>query len=238
MKGFILAAGDGTRLRPITYEIPKPLITVGKVPIITYLVNLFLENGIDDIKIGVQNKHLEDFKRWKEASFPIQKIEFVTEEKPSGTFTPFIKNVEPEWFNESIVVSNGDELKEIDLKEMIRWHKENGGIATIGLVKVDNPSAYGVAILDGNKIKEFIEKPENPPSDYINSGTYVLNPEVKNYYPKEATFAMVETDLFPKLAQEGKLNGYKLSGRWMDTGTFQRWEEAINKWNSKINKAK
>ena len=185
MKGFILAAGDGTRLRPITYEIPKPLITVGKVPIITYLVNLFLENGIDDIKIGVQNKHLEDFKKWKETSFPIQKIEFVTEEKPSGTFTPFVKNVEPGWFNEPIVVSNGDELKEIDLKEMIRWHKENGGIATIGLVKVDNPSAYGVAMLEGNKIKEFIEKPENPPSDYINSGTYVLDPEVKNYYPKK-----------------------------------------------------
>jgi len=133
MKGFILAAGEGTRLRPLTYEIPKPLITVGKVPILTYLVDLFLQNGIDDIKIGIQTKHLDDFSKWKASHFPEKKIEFVTEEKPSGTFTPFIKNIDPEWFNEPIVVSNGDELKEIDLKEMIKWHKENGDIATIGL---------------------------------------------------------------------------------------------------------
>jgi NDP-sugar pyrophosphorylase family protein len=78
---------------------------------------------------------------------------------------------------------------------------------------------------------EFIEKPKDPPSQYINSGTYVLNPETINYYPQNAIFAMVETDLFPKLAQEKKLYGYKLTGKWMDTGTFQRWEEAINNWH-------
>ncbi len=233
MKGFILAAGEGTRLRPLTLEIPKPLLTVGKIPIINYLVELFLENGVDDIKIGIQKKHLEDFYKWKVTYFPRQKIEFVTEEKPSGTFTPIAKNLDPEWFCEPIVVSNGDELKDIDLKEMVRWHLENKNLATIGLVKVDNPQAYGVARLEGNKIIEFVEKPADPPSSYINSGTYVLNPEIRNYYPQNANFAMVETDLFPQLAKEKKLYGYKLSGRWMDTGTFQRWEEAINNWNHK-----
>ncbi|MFH1036980.1 MAG: nucleotidyltransferase family protein [Patescibacteria group bacterium] len=235
MKGFILAAGEGTRLRPLTYEIPKPLITVGRIPILTYLVDLFFENGIDDIRIGIQKAHLEDFYKWKATYFPRQKIEFVTEEKPSGTFTPIAKNLDPEWFCEPIVVSNGDELKDIDLKEMVRWHFEKNNIATIGLVKVDNPQAYGVARLEDDKIIEFVEKPKNPPSSYINSGTYVLNPEIRNYYPKGATSSMVETDLFPKLAKEGKLHGYKLSGRWMDTGTFQRWEEAINNWNGKKN---
>lgn len=233
MKGFILAAGEGTRLRPLTLEIPKPLLPVGKIPIINYLVELFLENGVNDIKIGIQKKHLEDFYKWKATYFPRQKIEFVVEEKPSGTFTPFVKKIESDWFQEPIVVSNGDELKDIDLKEMIRWHIENKKIATIGLVKVDNPQAYGVARIEENKILEFIEKPANPPSSYINSGTYVLDPKVKDYYPKDADFAMVETDLFPQLAKEGNLSGYKLSGRWMDTGTFQRWEEAINNWNHK-----
>ena len=233
MKGFILAAGEGARLRPLTLEIPKPLLPVGKIPIITYLIELFLKSGVDDIKIGIQKKHLEDFYKWKATYFPREKIDFLTEEAPSGTFTPIAKKLEPQWFNEPIVVSNGDELKDIDLKEMIRWHLENNSVATIGLVKVDNPQAYGVARLEENKILEFVEKPENPPSPYINSGTYVLNPEIKNYFPQNAGFAMVENDLFPQLAKEGKLAGYKLSGRWMYTGTFQRWEEAINNWNNK-----
>jgi len=230
MKGFILAAGEGTRLYPLTLEIPKPLVPVGKIPIITYLLELYLKNGVDNIKMNVQKKHMEDFYKWKATYFPREKIEFIVEEKPTGTFAPLMKAGE-DWFSEPIVVSNGDELKDIDLREMIRWHSDQNSIATIGLVKVENPQAYGVARLEGNKIIEFVEKPKNPPSQYINSGTYVLNPEIKNYYPKDATFAMVETDLFPKLAKEGKLYGYKLSGRWMDTGTFQRWEEAINNWN-------
>jgi len=232
MKGFILAAGEGTRLYPLTLEIPKPLLPVGKIPIINYLVELFLKSGVDDIKMNVQKKHLEDFYKWKATYFPREIIEFIVEEKLTGTFTPLMKT-EEDWFSEPIVVSNGDELKDIDLKEMIRWHFDQNSIATIGLVKVENPQAYGVARLEDNKIIEFVEKPKNPPSQYINSGTYVLNPEIRNYYPKGAEFAMVETDLFPKLAKEGKLYGYKLSGRWMDTGTFQRWEEAINNWNKK-----
>jgi NDP-sugar pyrophosphorylase family protein len=233
MKGFILAAGEGARLRPLTLEIPKPLLPVGKTPIITYLIDLFLKSGVDDIKIGVQQKHLEDFIKWKATYFPREKIDFVAEKEPSGTFTPIAKNLDPKWFSEAIVVSNGDELKDIDLKKMIEWHLLKKNVATIGLVKTENPRVYGVARLDGEKIIEFVEKPKDPPSPYINSGTYVLNPEVRNYYPQKAKFAMVENDLFPQLAKEGKLLGYKLSGRWMDTGTFQRWEEAINNWNKR-----
>jgi len=85
MKGFILAAGEGTRLRPLTYEIPKPLLPVGKIPILTYLVELYLKNGIDDIKINVQKSHLEDFYKWKVTYFPREKIELIVEPKPSGT---------------------------------------------------------------------------------------------------------------------------------------------------------
>lgn len=231
MKGFILAAGEGTRLRPLTLEIPKPLIPVGKIPIINYLIDLFFRNDINDIKVGIQKSHIEDFYKWKAIYYPRQKINFETEEKPSGTFSP-IARLSSSWFNEPIVVSNGDELKDIDLNRMAKWHIEKNNIATIGLVKVSDPKIYGVAKLNKDKINEFVEKPKVPPSSYINSGTYILNPEIKKYYPKGAKFAMLETDLFPKLAKEKKLSGYKLSGRWMDTGTFQRWEKAINDWNN------
>ena len=230
MKGFILAAGEGTRLYPLTLEIPKPLLPVGKIPILTYLIELYLKHGVDDIKINIQKKHLEDFYKWKATYFPREKIEFIIEKKPSGTFTPLVKT-DPHWFSEPIVVSNGDELKELNLKEMIDWHYQKEGLATVGLVKVENPQAYGVTRIDGDKISEFIEKPKEPPSPYINSGLYVMNPEIRNYYPKRAKFAMVENDLFPQLAKEGRLFGYKYEGRWMDVGDFQRWERAIREWN-------
>ena len=206
---------------------------VGKTPIITYLVDLYLKNGVDDIKIGIQRSHLEDFYKWKATYFPRQNIELVVESKPSGTFTPIAKNINSKWFSEPIVVSNGDELKELNLKKMIDWHFKRGAIATVGLVKVSNPQVYGVAKMNKDKIIEFIEKPKNPPSSYINSGLYIMNPEIRKYYPPGVKFAMVENDLFPQLAKEGKLFGYKWQGKWMDTGTFSRYELAIKNWNKK-----
>ncbi len=230
MKGFILAAGEGTRLRPVVLEIPKPLLTVNRIPVLTYLVELYLKYGIDDIKINVQKKHLEDFRRWRVLYFPRERIEFIIEEKPSGTFGPLLK-VSRAWFSEPIVVSNGDELKELNLKKMVDWHRRQGALVTIGLVRVADPQAYGVARMNGDKIVEFIEKPEIPPSNYINSGTYVMEPGVGGYFPPRAKYSMVELDLFPRLAQEERLYGYKFRGKWRDIGTFERWEEAIKKWH-------
>jgi NDP-sugar pyrophosphorylase family protein len=232
MKGFILAAGEGTRLYPLTLEIPKPLLPVGKIPILTYLIELYLKYGVDDIQINIQKKHLEDFYKWKATYFPREKIEFLIEEKPSGTFTPLVK-VDKNWFSEPIVVSNGDELKDLNLREMIDWHLQKGGMVTVGLAKVENPQLYGVARMEGEKIVEFIEKPKEPPSSCINSGLYVLSPEIRNYYPPKAKFAMLEKDLFPQLAKEGNLFGYKFEGKWQDIGTFERWEQAIKNWNHK-----
>ncbi len=228
MKGFILAAGEGTRLHPVTLGTPKPLLLIRETPILTYLVNLYLKYGVNDIRINIQKKHCEDFYKWKANYFPDERIEFLIEEKPTGTFTPLVK-VDKEWFSEPILVSNGDELKSLNLREMINWHLQKGEIATVGLVKVKTPEIYGVARMEGDKIIEFVEKPEIFISFYINSGLYVLNPEIRNYFPK-TKFAMVETDLFPQLAKEKKLLGYKIKGKWQDVGTFEKWELAIRNW--------
>ncbi len=228
MKGFILAGGEGTRLYPVTLEIPKPLIPVHGTPVLNYLIGLYLKNGINNIKINVQKKHFEYFKKWKDDFFPQEKIEFIVELKPSGTFTPLLKT--NQWFSETIVVSNGDELKDLNLKEMIEWHKKKKGIATIGLVKVEDSESYGSVKLKNNQIIKFGEKSKTPLSSYINSGLYIIEPEIKNYYPTNEDFAMLEKDLFPKLAQERKLFGYKWKGKWQDIGTLQRWEQAIKTW--------
>ncbi|MBD3208601.1 MAG: NTP transferase domain-containing protein [Candidatus Nealsonbacteria bacterium] len=233
MKGFILAGGEGTRLRPLTLEIPKPLLPVGKIPLLTYLIDLFLDYDINDIKINIQKKHLEDFYKWKATYFPQEDIDFIVEEKPSGTFTPIAKKTDPDWFSETILVSNGDELKELDLTKMTEWHKEKEALVTVGLVEVENPQDYGSVKMEGDKIIKFGEKAEEPLSSYINSGLYVMGPEVKNYFEKDTDFAMLETDLFPSLAKERKLFGYKWQGRWKDIGTLERWERAIKNWNQK-----
>ena len=109
-------------------------------------------------------------------------------------------------------------------------HKENKALATIALTTVEDPSQYGVANLKGNRIQAFVEKPrrEEAPSNLINAGFYILEPEVIDYIPEG--FTMIEKDVFPKLAKEGKLFGYPFDGQWFDTGTMERYELALKKW--------
>lgn len=228
MKGFILAGGKGTRLYPVTYEIPKPLLPVQGKAVLTYLIDLYLNHGIDNIKINVPKEHAEKFKAWKKSNFPNKNIDFLIEDNPSGTLGALKKA--SSWFSGDIVISNGDELKDINLTRMIKWHKKNNSLATIALCKVKNPTSYGIAVLNNKKIIKFVEKPKNPPTSYINSGLYILNSKVKKYFP-DKNFTMLEKSLFPQLAKKDKLFGYKWKGNWQDMGTFNRWEKAINNWN-------
>jgi mannose-1-phosphate guanylyltransferase len=133
---------------------------------------------------------------------------------------------------ETFIVSNGDELKDIDIDEMFKAHKRSGALVTIALTTVNDPSAYGVARLSGNHILEFVEKPsrEEAPSNLINAGFYLMEPEVLDMVPDG--FSMLEKDVFPVLAKEGKLFGFPFSGQWFDTGDMERYEKALKEWNS------
>ncbi|MEM2138742.1 MAG: NDP-sugar synthase, partial [Candidatus Woesearchaeota archaeon] len=134
------------------------------------------------------------------------------------------------YLNETFIVTNGDELKDINIDEMYEFHKKNKAKVTVALTTVQDPSAYGVAKLEGNKILAFIEKPkkEEAPSNLINSGLSIWEPEVIKLIPDG--FSMYEKDIFPKLASEQKLFGYIFSGQWFDTGTPERYEKAIKEW--------
>ena len=138
--------------------------------------------------------------------------------------------------NKTFVMVNGDNLFNLDFKKMLQLHKKNKAIATIALTKVEDSSHFAVAKLQEDKILEFIEKPkrEEAPSNWINSGYYILEPEVFDIV-KEKDFAMMEKDIFPKLAKEGKLFGYRDNGQWFDTGTFESYERVKKEWNIKIN---
>lgn len=233
-KAIILAGGLGTRLRPVTLEIPKPLLTVKRQPIINYLIKFLARFGVKDIGLLVHRGHLSDYEWWQKRfkkELPA-KIRIFIEEEPSGTFGA-VRQLRSWLGNKPFVLSNGDELKDFDLGAIKEFHESHRvkPLATIALVKVDNPSHYGVPVMEGDLIKEFLEKPENPPGDHISSGFYILEPQVFDYADPGKKFLMIEKDIFPKLAAAGKLCGYKVkNGRWFDCGTFERWEKAIKEW--------
>jgi len=230
-KAVILAGGKGTRLYPITKEIPKPLLPVKRRPILNYLVDLFYSYGIKEIAILINKDFREDFNWWKKryygsTSSPRRpKIKIVEEKKPLGTFGGLwlLKN----WLkNSEFFLTNGDEIKEINLEKMVNFHQKIRAIATVALTKVPNPKDYGMAIFKNGLILKFLEKPKQPPSKYVSAGLYLFSPEIFDYHPGPV-FLMIEKDILPKLVKERKLAGFKFKGKWLDCGNWQRYEEAL-----------
>jgi NDP-sugar pyrophosphorylase family protein len=227
-KAVVLCGGAGTRLRPITYEIPKALMPVHGRTLTEHLFDLFKKYNVHDITMAVGHLKEKIRNHYGDGSRFGINLSYIEENKPLGTAGPL--RMARDKLTETFIMTNGDELKDIDIPAMYALHRSSGALATIALTTVSDPSAYGVARLDGNRILEFVEKPkkEAAPSNLINSGFYILEPEVLDYIPKG--FTMIEKDVFPKLAKEGKLYGYPFSGQWFDTGTLERYEKALKEW--------
>jgi len=226
-KALILAGGKGTRLKPITNEIPKQLMPIHGKTILEHVLDLFKKHGIKDIilSIGYKGDNIKEY-FGNGKKFNVN-IVYVEEDTPLGTAGPI--RLAKDLLNDTFIVCNADELKDIDLFDMYLSHKENKATATIALTTVEDPSVYGVARLQGNKILEFVEKPKKEaPSNLINSGLYIFEPSIINYIPEGRS--MLEKDVFPKLAKDGKLFGYIFSGQWFDTGTLERYETAMKLW--------
>jgi mannose-1-phosphate guanylyltransferase len=228
-KAFVLAGGKGIRLRPITYEIPKPLIPLQNKPILEHVIDLLRAYDVRDIVISIGylgEKIKEYFSDEKRLGV---KITFVEEREELGTGGPLrlAKNL----LKETFVMVNGDNLLDIDLRKMYQFHVETGATATIALTTIDDPSSYGVAVLEGNKIVKFVEKPrrEDAPSKLINAGLYILEPKVIDLVPSSGS-SFIEKDVFPLIAEKGELYGYLFTGQWFDTGTPDRYEKALREW--------
>jgi NDP-sugar pyrophosphorylase family protein len=226
---LILAGGKGVRLQPITYEIPKPLVLVHDRTLLEHAFDLFKKFNIKNIILSIGYKG----DKIKEAigngkKFGVN-VTYIEESKPMGTAGAV--KLAAHLLNDTFICCNADELKDLDLIEMFLFHKENKAAATIALTSVEDPSMYGVARLQGNRILEFVEKPkkEKAPSNLINSGLYIMEPEVLGCIPAGREVSL-EKEVFPKLAKEGKLFGYPFSGQWFNTGTLELYEDAIKKW--------
>ncbi len=226
---ILLIGGLGTRLRPLTLHTPKALLPIKGIPVTEHLILLLKKYGVTHVILSVgylKEKIKEYFSDGKKLGIAIS---YVPEDTPLGTAGPLL--LARQNLTATFIASNGDELKDIDIQKMYEFHKSSGGVATLALTQVDDPSAYGVARMDGNKIVEFVEKPlrHEAPSNLINAGFYMLEPAILNLIT--AGHCMLEKSVFPVLAKQGQLYGFQFDGQWFDVGTPERYAIADQMWN-------
>ena len=229
-RAFVLAGGIGTRLRPFTYEIPKPLLPVKGRPILEYNIRNLIEHGVKEIVLGIGYKGdliKEYFGNGN--NFGI-KIRYSKESKPLGT-AGALKKAE-RYFKDTFFMCNGDEIKDVDYSRMLAFHTRKKALGTLALKKLNNIEQFGVVEMKGNRIVRFIEKPKpsETKSKTVSAGAYVLEPEVLKMIPKNKKFS-IERQVFPRLAEQQRLYGCLAVGQWFPTDTFERYEKAIKRTN-------
>jgi len=227
MKAVILVGGEGTRLRPLTCNMPKAMVPVMNKPFLEHVVQYLKEHGIREIILAlsclpdpIQNYFGDGCKYGVNITYQI-------ESSPLGT-AGAVKNAEA-FLDGPFFVLNGDILTDIDLTTMMKRHREIRAKASIALTPVDNPTTYGVVETDAESmVKRFVEKPswDKVTSNMINAGIYILQPEVLEYIPA-STPSMFEHHLFPLLLKMGEpILGYPSDAYWVDIGTPEEYLKA------------
>ena len=233
-EALIHAGGQGTRLRPVTYEIPKPLVPVQRLPILSWQVRWLVRYGIERVVVTISPQWREAFVRWsRELNLPV-KIELIEETEPLGTLGGLIHLFPDAFQGRSVVVTNGDELKGFDLHKLFQVHEQEKYLATLGLVEVQEPQYYGIPDTEGTKVIRYREKPVDPSSNFAHAGLYCVDTGrlLKRSFTER--FLMFEKDVFPQAATEGVLGAVALAGPWYDCGTLERWERAIHEWHEPL----
>jgi len=230
MKAIILAGGRGERLKPLTDDIPKPLLKIHEKPIIEHAINNFKKYKITDIilAIGYRAEKIKEY--FKDGSGLGVDITYCIENYPLGTGGAIKKASEN--ISEDFIAINGDNMADFDWKKIIETHKKNKAKITMSLYPVDDVTQFGIAEIDGEKIIRFIEKPntEEAPSNLNNAGGYIINPDCLAMLPDGKS--SIEKDCFEKLCQKGVVYAYIHKGRWFPTDTLEKYKKAEKEWKS------
>jgi mannose-1-phosphate guanylyltransferase len=226
VQALILAGGEGTRLRPLTSTVPKPVVQLVDRPFISYMIEWLRAHGVDDVILACG--FMADGVRavLGDGSSMGISLRYVEEPTPLGTGGA-LKYAE-DLLADRFYMLNGDLLTDIDLTAQLRRHEETGARATLALMSVEDPSAYGlVRCGDDMTVREFVEKPRPDEIDtnLVNAGAYILEREVLDDLPSAGTKISIERDVFPSLVGRG-LHGYVASGYWLDIGTPERYLQA------------
>ncbi len=211
-------------MRPLTYEIPKPLLPIKGKPIVEHAILNFKKHGIDEVILSIGymadkiKTYFGDGSKWG------IKINYVVEAEPLGTGGALKKAAEG--IIETFLAINGDNLADFNWTAALEAHRKNQAKLTLSLFPVEDVTQYGIARLDADKILEFVEKPtaDKAPSNLNNAGGYIMEPDILDILP--AGVSSIERDCFEKVAKLGKMFAHRHLGQWFPTDTMEKYEKA------------
>jgi mannose-1-phosphate guanylyltransferase/phosphomannomutase len=227
VKAVVMAGGQGTRLRPLTSNQPKPMVPVVNKPTVQHILELVQRHGIDDVvmTLAFLPRHIRNY--FGDGSHMGMRIDYSVEEIPAGTAGSI--RLAKDMLDETFMVISGDALTDFDLTSVIAFHRARQAMVTIALKSVANPLEFGVVIVDDEgRIQRFLEKPGwgQVFSDTVNTGIYVLEPEIFDHIPEGQPYDF-SRDLFPKLFDMQKpLYGIACDGYWQDIGSLEQYLQA------------
>ncbi len=227
MKAVVLVGGEGTRLRPLTYSTPKPLLAIGNQPFLERQLEWLAAYDVDEVVLAIGYLPDAFIEHFPHGSYAGIELRYRVESEPLGTAGAI--RFAAEGLDERIIVCNGDVLTTLDLGELVAFHEKAGAEATIALTHVDEPSAFGVVpTFPDGEVRAFVEKPPRgkAPTKWINAGTYVLEPSVLATVPPRLQVS-IERTTFPKmLDRRGRMYAIRSDAYWLDIGTPGKYLEA------------
>lgn len=221
MKAIILVGGEGTRLRPLTFEMPKQMLPLLGRPFIEHVCEFLAQHGITDVVLSLGYKPHSFVEAYPDGVIAGVQVNYVTEPAPLDTAGAIRFAAVTAGVDDTFVVMNGDVFTDFDLSALVAFHLEKQAVATISLQPVDDPSRFGVVLTDDEgRVQTFIEKPprDEAPTNLINAGTYVMDPSVLDGIRSEGKVS-VEREVFPALAAQGALYALPADSYWLDSGT-------------------
>lgn len=224
MKAVVLVGGQGTRLRPLTLTKPKQMLPVGGRPMIERVLAHLARFGVEEAILALGYRPDAFLAAYPDGHCGGVCLAYAVEEEPLDTAGAIGFAASEAGVDDTFVVVNGDVLTGLDVASLIRFHRERSAVATIALTPVKDPSTFGVVPTDSSgRVLAFIEKPQGePPTNLINAGTYVLEPEVLKRIPRGRKVS-VERETFPALVEDGLLYAMASDTDWLDAGTPQSY---------------
>jgi mannose-1-phosphate guanylyltransferase/phosphomannomutase len=228
VKAVVMAGGEGTRLRPMTVSMPKPLLPIVNKPIMEHVLRLLARHGFSDTVVTVQFLASLVRNYFGDGEDLGMSLQYVTEQTPLGT-AGSVKNAESLLRDDTFLVISGDALTDFDLTDLVKFHQDKGALVTVCLTRVPDPLEFGITIVDDdNRVQRFLEKPTwgQVFSDTVNTGIYVMEPEVFDHVEAGESVDW-SGDVFPTLLDLGlPVYGYIAEGYWEDVGTQESYMRA------------